>query len=483
MTNLLMNDKTFKSPHFSYMSEAQCQKIHWASLEILERVGVLLYSREAIELLASAGVDVDGNLVRIRSGLVEKALVTVPKRVALFNRDGELAMPVEGHQVFFGPGSDCLHILDHHTSQRRKPKIQDVVEGVTLCDGLPEIDFVMSMVLPADVDMTLADRYQMEVLLSYTKKPILFVTYEYEGCVDVVEMAQIVAGGEDSLRRRPNVVGYVNVTTGLRHNEEALQKLLFLADKGLPAIYAPDVCSGVTGPVTVPGSVALTLAGVLAGIVISQLKREGAPIIIPGWGGAPMDLRTTVAPYCQPDARSMMVAMGHYYQLPVFSIGGASEAKTADQQAAAEAALTLMAESMSGGGIVHDVGYLESGLTYSFQMLAICTEIIRWIKTYAKELEVNDETLAMDLINEIAHKEQYIHLDHTFRNFRQHYYPDLFERGIYDNWVAQGSKTLGQRAAERVDEVLGKHRPDILDERLRAELNLIVNRAVAKARK
>lgn len=101
-----------------------------------------------------------------------------------------------------------------------------------------------------------------------------------------VEMVEIVAGGGDQLRRKPNVIGYINVTTGLRHNSDSLRKLLFLAGKGLPTIYTPDVYSGVTGPITIPGSVALAIPGVLAGIVISQLKRVGAPIIIPGWRAA-----------------------------------------------------------------------------------------------------------------------------------------------------------------------------------------------------
>jgi len=483
MANRLMNDWTFDSPRFHYMSSSQCEKIHCAALDILERIGVLLYSNEAIELLKAAGADVDGNLVRISSGLVERALVTVPKRVTLFNRDGELVMPVEGHRVFFGPGSDCLNILDHRTGKRRKPMLKDVQEGVILCDALPEIDFVMSMVLPADVDTALADRYQMEIMLNHTKKPIIFVTYDYEGCLEAVKMAETVAGGEDQLRRKPNVVGYINVTTGLRHNEEALQKLLFLAGKGLPAIYAPDIYSGVTGPITIPGSVAIVMAGVLAGIVISQLKREGAPIIIPGWGGAPMDLSTTVAPYSHPDARSIMVAMGHYYKLPVFAVGGSSESKLADQQAAAEAALTLMTEAIAGGNLIHDVGYLESGMMYSFTQLATCNEIIRWFKYYTKKIEVNEETLAMDLIMQIGHDEQYIQLEHTFKNFRQHYYPVLFDRGNHSSWVEKGSRDLTERATEQVETLLAEHRPEPLPEGVQARLKEILERAVAKVKK
>ena len=99
----------------------------------------------------------------------------------------------------------------------------------------------MSMVLPCDVDTALADRYQMQIMLSHTKKPIVFITYDFEGWLVAVRMAEIVAGGEDQLRQKPNIMGYVNITTGLRHNKDSLQKLLLLSGKGLPTIYAPDV--------------------------------------------------------------------------------------------------------------------------------------------------------------------------------------------------------------------------------------------------
>lgn len=479
MSSNLMNDHTFNSPQFQYLSKGQCQKIHWAALEILERTGVRLYLDEAVEMFKKAGADIsDGNLVRIHSGMVERALSTVPKRIVLANRDGERVMPVEGRRIFFGPGSDCLNILDHRTGRRRKPVLQDVADGVTLCDALTNIDFVMSMVMPTDVNTAMADRYQMEIMLNYTKKPLVFVTYEFEGCSDAVEMAEAVAGGAEELRRNPNVVCYINVTTGLRHNAEALQKLIFMSKKGLPFIYAPDIYGGITGPVTMPGSVAHIIAGVFTGLVLSQLKREGTPFIMPGWAGTTMDMRTMVAPYSHPTGKSIIIAMGHYYQLPTFAIGGTSESKTLDQQAAAEAALTLMTEAISGGNIIHDVGYLESGLMYSLPQLAICNEIIGWIKSYIEAVPVNEETLALDLIDSMGHDGQFIQLDHTQKYYRKQWYPEIFERAIYENWADAGCKTLAERAAVKVENVLQGHQPPLLPEEVRKVLKGILECAV-----
>ena len=135
--------------HFRRLSNGECQKLHWASLEILERTGARLHHQPAIDLLQRAGASVsDGNRVRIPPALVENAISDAPNEVTLYNRVGDPIMPIKNYRTFFGTGSDCLNVLDHRTGQRRKAMLQDVVQGVTLCDALPNIDFVMCMFLP-----------------------------------------------------------------------------------------------------------------------------------------------------------------------------------------------------------------------------------------------------------------------------------------------------------------------------------------------
>ncbi|MBI3362694.1 MAG: trimethylamine methyltransferase family protein [Chloroflexi bacterium] len=464
--------------HFSRLTPEQCQQLHDASLAILERTGVRLYEAEAVELVRQAGATVtDGDRVRIPAQLVERALATTPKSVTLFDRDGHPAMPLEGYRNYFGPGSDCLNIVDHCTGQRRKPVLQDVAQGVTLCDALENIDFVMSLFLPSDVDQTLADRYQMEVMLNHTVKPIVFVTYDLAGCVDAVEMAEAVAGGAAALRDKPFAACYINVTTGLRHNKEALQKLLYLAEKGLPALYIPVVSSGTTGPMTMAGNVAMMNAGVLAGIVISQLKREGAPVVVPGFGGDGLDMRTTVDPYCGPDHLGLAQSLAHHYPLPMFALAGASDAKLVDQQAGIEAALMLLLDALSGSHIIHDLGYLESGLTGSLAQLAICDEIVSWIKPITRGVEISDETLALDLMDELGPDGMYLDAEHTVEHCRERWYPRLFERDNYGGWLERGGKTLAERAAERVEEILATHQPDPLPKEVAEAIHSIVLRA------
>jgi trimethylamine--corrinoid protein Co-methyltransferase len=477
MIDLSQRDRFDKGFCFPRLSEKQSLKIHEASLEILERVGVRLYLDEAVQLFKKAGASVtDGNLIRVSSKIVEKALKTVPKQVILYNRNGNPAMPVAGYRCFYGPGSDCLNIIDHRTGQRRKAVVKDVVEGTTLCDFLPQIDFVMSMILPSDVDGTFADRYQMEAMLSHTTKPIIFVAYEMEGCRDAVEMAEMVMGGAEALKSTPLIAGYICTISGLRHNKEALEKLLFLASKNLPSIYFPASTAAITSPVTPAGSIALDFAGVLVGLTLVQLKQEGAPVILPGMPpGATFDMKTFVTSYGEPE-RTIAQALGQFYGFPMFAIAGASESKSVDSQAAAEAALSLVVETLAGGNIIHNLGYLESGLGFSLVQLVLCHEIVSWIRAFTTEFEVNDETLALDVIAEVGADGDFLNTDHTLKHYRERWYPTYFERANYDSWLKNGGKDFVQRAKEAVNQILAEHKPEPLPSDLKTKLREVIQR-------
>lgn len=478
MASIRSNDTNFASVQYRRLTTQQCEKIHNASLEILERTGVLLHETEAVALLQKAGAYVtDSNRVRIPASLVEKAFSTVPKRVVLCNREGKRTLFLEDQRSYYGAGSDCLNIIDHRTGKRRKPIIQDVVDGIRVCDALPNVDFVMSLVVPGDVNQRVFDRYQIQAMLSNTSKPIIFVSYDLAGCMDAVAMAEAVAGSPHALRQNPFIGCYINVTTGLLHNAEALQKLLFLAEKGLPALYIPVASGGMTGPITLAGNMAMVNAGVLAGLVLSQLKREGTPYIVPGWGGEAPDMATMVSTYCNPDPRGMALELAHYYSLPAFGIGGASESKLLDGQAGAEAALSLLADTLGGANLIHDMGYLESGLTFSLAQLVICDEIVGWIQHFMAGIEVNEETLALDLIDKLGPEGQFLDNDHTYNHFRERWHPGLFNRDHYDNWLAEGGLSVAERAAERVTKILDEHVPAILPAKVVQEIENIVLRA------
>jgi trimethylamine--corrinoid protein Co-methyltransferase len=454
----------------------QCRNLHGASLEILDGIGVRLDEPRAISLLQKGGARITENgLVCISPKLIEWALGIVPRRLVLYDRFGNPAIPLENERCFYGPGSDCLNIIDHRTQERRRPVLQDVLEGTRLCDALPNIDFVMSMVLPVDVDQTIADTYQMEIMLNHTSKPLIVVSYETRGLLDAVEMAEAVVGGEKALQEKPILTCYINVISGAVHNADGLRKLLYLAEKNLPSLYIPGSSAGITSPSTMAGAVALDNAGALVGLLLTQLTREGAPVIWSAMDGASLDMRTMVSPYAYPE-RGIIRSMARFYGIPAFALAGASDAKIVDQQAAAEASLSLLADTLMGGNLIHDLGYLESGLTFSFAQLAICNEIVDWIKAFTQDVEVSKETLALDVVREVKEGGQYLSHEHTRRHFREIWYPRLFERGGYSDWQSRGGHDLAERATRQVQQILDTHQPEPLPLATQKHLKEIVQR-------
>ena len=470
-----------RSPRYDRLTPSDCARLHDASCTILERTGVVLHDAEAVERLHGAGARVtDDGRVHVPASLVEWALAVAPRSLRLFDRGGRPAFALEGDNAFFGPGSDCLNVIDHRTGVRRQATIADVGDGLSLVDALPNMDFGMSMFLPGDVDALQADRHQASLMLERTTKPLVIVTYDVTAMLDVIEMAAAVAGGADALAARPNVAFYINVTRGLVHNGDSLRKLLVLAERGLPALWIPVTSGGTTGPVTMAGNIALNNAGVLVGIVLAQLVREGTPVVIPGFGGDALDLRTMVDPYAEPDHRGVVPSLAHHYGLPMFSLAGGSDSKTVDQQAATDAALTMLVDALAGGHLIHDSGYLESGLTGSLAQLVICDEIAAWIRAAITPVEISDETLALDLIDELGPDGSFLETDHTLGHYRERWYPSLIDRLSFSAWQARGGRTLGERAAARVDELLAAHEPPGLPDAVVRELDAILQRAAAR---
>ena len=477
MAEIEVSDRGFFSSQYARISTEQCRKLHWASLEVLERTGVRLFDPAAVEIVRKAGALVTGeDRVRIPSGLVEKALATVPKRVVLCTRNGERRVQIEGHKCFYGPGSDALFIVDHRTGKRRPAALRDVEEGVIICDALPNVDFIMSMFLPADVDQSLYGLYQMEAMLAHSVKPIVIVTPDLPSLAACVEMAEAVVGGPEKLRQNPYVTCYINATSGLLHNEEALQKLMYLAGKGLPSIYVPVCYGGMTAPVTLAGAFAATNAGVLAGLVISQLVREGAPYIVPGWGARTINMRSGAAAYFTSDDKGLMAAMAHYYDLPMFGYGGFSDSKLVDQQAALEAALSLAFATIEGANLIHDMGYLEAGRSGSHAQLVLCDEVINWLAHAVRGVEINNETLALDLIDSKGPNGNYLDAPHTVKHFRERWMPGILDQDIYDVLEAGGGQALGDRLNQRVEKILTTHKPAPLPDDVRAKIRGIVER-------
>ena len=464
---------------FQSLAPDQITLLHHASLEIMANTGMRFYEQEALDLFKKAGGSVsDGNLVRIPPHLVEWALSTVPKNVTIYTRDGQRAMSLGGYRSYFGVGSDCMYIYDLDTGERRHAVLQDVRDGIRLVDGLPNIDFAMSMFMPADVPVETYERHQMAIMLLQNRKPIVFVGTNLDSTIDNLEMASILAGGLASLQLKPFVINYVNVVSPRRHSREGLQRLLYAAERNLPTIYLPGSRRGIDSPITAACAIAMGNAGQLAGLVLSQLKREGSPFIRgnPSWGE--IDMSVMVDVYAGPDTNNPAGwDLAHHYGVPIFGTAGCSDAKIFDAQAAAEASLSIFSHAVSGANLVHDVGYLDCAMTGSLELVAFCDEIIEWVRRFTRRMEISEETLALDIIEQVGPDGTFLDTEHTLKHVREEWRSKLIDRRSYQRGEDKGATTLQQRANQRVRQILEPPHTESLPDDVVTAVMAVVHRA------
>lgn len=462
------------------LEEEQCRTVHLASLEILRRTGVRVYHEEALDLLREADVGVsDGNLVQSPAGIVEWALEQAPSRIALCRRGrDEVAAPLEGRRVSFGPGSDCLNYLDPRAGERREFGTADVVDCIRLVDALPELDFCMSMGIPADLETDSAYRWQFAKMVENTTKPIVFVCDDRADCEAITAMAAAAAGGREALRLNPSLLLYSEPSTPLKHSETATGKLLYMADQGLPIVHSPAPMMGGTAPATMAGGLALGNAEVLSSLVMHQLKRPGAPFVY-GSGLHHLDMKTTISVYSAPEfelARVAVAEMGRFYGLPTWGYAGHSDSCVMDEQAAADATFSVLVSLLAGSNLVHDVGYLEAGLTTSPEMIVFTAEMIQMLRRFVGGISLDAESLALDVIDSVGPGGEFLSTDHTMNHFRDFWVPGLYNRQRAEDWVEAGRKRLGDRLRERTVAILDDHEPEPLSDDVRQEIEYILGR-------
>ena len=478
------NLTNYATTQFRVLSDDQIERIFLGALELLESVGTRIYEEEAKKFLAEVGAKADGEMVHIPPGLVKEMLASVPSRIAVGNREGRRTMILESHRIYYGTGSDCPFIIDAKTGERRQFVRKEIEDAARVVDACPNLDFHMSLGLMSDVPAYSYDRHQAVAMLRNTIKPLVLTAMSRDGLADILEMYYLIRGGRDAFEVNPGFIVYIEPTSPLVHSKAAMEKLIFAADRRIPAIYTPCPIAGATAPVTLAGALALTVAEFLTGMVVSQLKRRGAPLVM-GGVVSPMDMRTTIFTYGSPELHLMSAALtdiAHWLNVPMFSTAGCSDSKTLDEQAAAEAALSIMAAGLSGANLIHDVGFLESALIGSYEMIVLSDEMIGMVKRFLDGVRVDDETLALDVIKEVGPGGNFIEHEHTAQNMRKElWFPKLMDRSRYSAWQAAGSKTLGDRVRERVEEILATHSVSPLPEEVDAGMDEIVASADKRA--
>jgi trimethylamine---corrinoid protein Co-methyltransferase len=474
-------------PRLEMLGREQCEAIHRASLEILRRTGVRLYHAGALDLLRETDAVIgdeeqaaDGSrqaLVRFPPGLVEWALRQAPSSIALCRRGtSQVAAPLEGRQVSFGPGSDCPNYLDPRSGAHRRFTTADVIDCIHVVDALPALDFCMSMGIPADLGAANAYRQQFALMLEHTTKPIVFVCDDRADCEAIAGMAGAAAGGMDQLRLNPTLLLYSEPSTPLKHSKTATGKLLYMAEQSLPIVHSPAPMMGGTAPVTLAGGLALGNAEVLSSLVMHQLARPGAPFVY-GSGLHHMDMKTTISVYGAPEfqlARVAVAEMGRYYGLPIWGYAGHSDSCTMDEQAAADSAFSVLVALLAGHNLVHDVGYLEAGLTTSPEMIVFTAEVISMMRHFMGGMTLDAESLALEVIHKVGPGGDFLTQKHTLKHFRELWQPVLLDRRRFEEWAAAGRQPLGRRLQEKTVALIEGHEPAPLPEAVREEIGYIL---------
>ncbi len=476
---MLRNFNLKIQPRVKFLEKEHVDEIHQAMLEVLERTGIVVHQTEALDLLAAAGCSIhEGNRVRIPSHLVETCLRSVAKRCTLSYRNGTRLLFLEDRKSYWGTGSDTPYILDSKTGERRHTCLEDIEQVSRLVDGLEHMDFLMCMGVAHELPQTIADKHHFVAMVSNTVKPLVFTASSVENLRDIYEMACMVVGSEEALQRNMFIAHYTEPISPLIHPRDSLEKLLFCVEKNIPVIYTSATTLSQNGPATLAGALTLSTARIVSGIVIGQLKRKGARMIVTFHASA-MDPRSAIHPYASPEhviAQAAAKDIANYYHLPTFGRAGCTESKVLDQQAGFEAGYEILMQALSGENLIHDVGYIESGLTASWDSIVMCNEFIGAAKRVVDGFELSEEALALDVIERVGPSGHFLTDPHTIKYFRKEtWIPKLIDRTNFQNWEESGRTTLFDRVNHRVREILDTHHPEPLSDALFKELKKLAN--------
>lgn len=448
-------------------SDDVCSRIYEASEKILQKTGIEVHEKETLNLLEENGAKRKGKKIFIPEELIKETLESAPSTVEVFSRDGQPAMNLSNTNSYFGNGSDCINIRDIDSGGRRKANKADIEKLSLLCDSLDYIDFVMPGLIPSDIPSAVSDIHQFQATLFNTSKPIVFTSLSEENTEKILDIANVVAGGENKFKNKPFAIPYIEPTTPLSLSKEAAEKTLLCAKNQIPILFAPGPISGASAPTTIAGTLALFLAENLMGVVISQLVQPGNPVIM-GGGASEMDMKTTITPYAGPTFNLINIGISEISQfldLPVFGLAGCSDSKLPDEQAVFESSISCLTALLSGTNLIHDIGYIESGMTVSLEMLVINSEIVSSAKRLLEGVRLDSDHLALDVIEKVGPGGNFIAEEHTLDFFKkEHWEPELSNRENFESWQQKGKTTLKSSAVERTKKLLKNHEPEKVGE-------------------
>ena len=449
---------------FKMLSQDQLQALFDGVLHVLETIGLNVHHDEARDILKKAGAWVEGIRVRIPPYLVRRSLEMAPRSFTMYARDGnpEHNIHIGPGRAHFGPGPTPPNFTDVETLERR-PYIKDDARIVaTVVDALPNIDFCESLGTVSDVHPDLSASYEFAEMFPHTSKPIVAWSFGWDDSNDIHQIAVAEAGGQEAFEKRPNYVHYCEPLSPLVRTFEAIDKLIFAARYRIPLIFTPCPLAGGTAPVTAAGIIIQAAAESWMGLVLAQAIQPGLPFFMGGVLSV-MDMSAMILSYGAPELSLMMAGateLAHYAGIPLWQTGGCTDSKILDEQAAIEGSLSCFFSALTGGDLCHDVGYTESGITGSILQTVMMDEAIGYSRRITRGIEVNQDTLATDIIHSVGPDGDYLNEEHTMKHSKtEFWYPNLCDRHNFEEWEEAGQKPMRDRVVERTKEILSSHKP------------------------
>jgi len=444
------------------LSEESAERIHETAMRVFEEVGIEINSDRALDLFrdTDARVDEQNRRVIVPRDMVMNLVGKAPSQVILHGRVKKHDLTLGGSRVYAGTGGTALNVLDRKDGHKRVATLDDLKEIARLVDNLDNIHLFMLPTYPSDVPVEKVDVNRFFAGLDNCRKHVMGGVYTLEGTKQVIRMAQIIAGSAQKLRERPIISIITCTISPFKIDQLYGDMLVTVARTGVPVVCPAEPLCGSTAPVTLAGTLTVQVVDSLAGVIISQLANPGTPVIF-GSVASSTDLRDLKYITGSVETGLLNAAgaqMAQFYKLPFYATGGMTDSNIIDTQSGYESSITNLLCALAGANFIHDAaGLMEFALTMSYEKLVIDNEILGMIMRAVKGIEVNDETLAFDVMKEVGPGGHFVSSKHTRSHMRQeHYIPTLSSREFRERWEEQGSKDTFMRAREQVEEILAK---------------------------
>lgn len=468
---------------FKMLSDADIDRIHWSTLYILDKVGVQVDSQMCRDLLRENGCTVDDRtrVCRIPPHLVQEALRKKKSAITLAARNPKYDAELDLNHSYVTSNGNGITTWDPISGKRRSSTKRDQEESSRICDAVRNVHIHWPMVSCTDQHPSVIHLHDLDACLNNTEKHIMYETgVTISDAKFLSDMGYVAAGGEKEFRRRPICSAFQCTFAPLQHDAGVMEAGIEFARSGVPVVYFAMPQPGATGPVTLVGSVVVGNAEVLSALVITQLAVPGAAVIH-GFGIAPMDMRATVRAGGSPEhaiTSAMGAEIAHHYGMP--TVGAiSSTAKEPGDQACIETYTGAVGCLLAGADIISGIGLLEDSGSLFFEEVIIEDEIVEIVARLLREEPVNEDTLALDVIEKVGIGKNYLAQKHTLQHLRSEtFFPSLIDRSPFEPWTRAGARGMRDKARDKVKDILAHHVVPPLEKATQQELEAIIQRAV-----